>query len=94
MRFSKIAAASAASVMALSGARLGADADRWWHAMGGELGEILEGITDDFNAMQSDYVVVPSYRGTYTETMTGAIAAFRAASSPTSCRSSRSAPAP
>ncbi len=54
----------------------------WWHAMGGELGEILEGITTDFNASQSDYVVVPSYRGTYTETMTGAIAAFRAGEQP------------
>lgn len=54
----------------------------WWHAMGGELGTILEGITTDFNASQSDYVVVPSYRGTYTETMTGAIAAFRAGEQP------------
>ncbi|MDR5904150.1 sn-glycerol-3-phosphate ABC transporter substrate-binding protein UgpB [Franzmannia qiaohouensis] len=55
---------------------------RWWHAMGGELGEILEGITDDFNASQDDYRVRPSYRGNYTETMTGAIAAFRANEQP------------
>lgn len=54
----------------------------WWHAMGGELGEILEGITADFNASQSEYAVRPSYRGTYTETMTGAIAAFRAGEQP------------
>lgn len=55
---------------------------QWWHAMGGELGEILEGITDDFNASQDDYRVVPSYRGNYTETMTSAIAAFRANEQP------------
>lgn len=55
---------------------------RWWHAMGGELGEILEGITEDFNAAQDDYRVTPSYRGNYTETMTGAIAAFRANEQP------------
>lgn len=54
----------------------------WWHAMGGELGEILEGITEDFNAAQDDYRVTPSYRGNYTETMTGAIAAFRANEQP------------
>ncbi|GEN27818.1 ABC transporter substrate-binding protein [Halovibrio variabilis] len=54
----------------------------WWHAMGGQLGEILEGITTDFNASQDEYRVVPSYRGTYTETMTGAIAAFRADEQP------------
>ena len=55
---------------------------QWWHAMGGELGEILEGITEEFNASQDDYRVRPSYRGNYTETMTGAIAAFRARQQP------------
>ncbi|WP_444985691.1 sn-glycerol-3-phosphate ABC transporter substrate-binding protein UgpB [Halomonas mongoliensis] len=55
---------------------------QWWHAMGGELGEILEGITEEFNASQDDYRVTPSYRGNYTETMTGAIAAFRARQQP------------
>ncbi|KAA0013136.1 sn-glycerol-3-phosphate ABC transporter substrate-binding protein UgpB [Billgrantia pellis] len=55
---------------------------QWWHAMSGELSEILEGITSGFNASQDDYRVVPSYRGNYTETMTGAIAAFRAGEQP------------
>lgn len=54
----------------------------WWHAMGGQLGEILESITEDFNASQDEYRVNPSYRGNYTETMTGAIAAFRAGEQP------------
>ena len=54
----------------------------WWHAMGGELGELLEGVAEGFNATQSDYKVVPSFRGTYAETMTGAIAAFRARQQP------------
>jgi sn-glycerol 3-phosphate transport system substrate-binding protein len=55
---------------------------RWWHAMGGELGAILEQIAADFNASQSDYVVTPSFRGSYAETMNGAIAAFRAGEQP------------
>lgn len=54
----------------------------WWHAMGGQLGEILEGMTEEFNASQDEYRVTPSYRGNYTETMTGAIAAFRAGEQP------------
>lgn len=54
----------------------------WWHAMGGELGETLDGIVADFNASQPDYAVVATYRGTYTETMTAAIAAFRAGEQP------------
>ncbi|MCG6662528.1 sn-glycerol-3-phosphate ABC transporter substrate-binding protein UgpB [Halomonas kenyensis] len=55
---------------------------QWWHAMGGELGEMLESVTEAFNASQDDYRVRPSYRGNYTETMTGAIAAFRAGQQP------------
>lgn len=55
---------------------------QWWHAMGGRLGELVDEIAANFNASQSDIVVVPSFRGTYTETMTGAIAAFRAGEQP------------
>ena len=55
----------------------------WWHAMGGELGEKLGKIAQDFNDSQGDYVVKPVYKGTYAETMTGAIAAFRAGQQPT-----------
>jgi sn-glycerol 3-phosphate transport system substrate-binding protein len=55
---------------------------QWWHAMGGQLGEALNALADGFNKSQADYKVVPVYKGTYTETMTGAIAAFRARQQP------------
>ena len=55
---------------------------QWWHAMGGKLGEKVESIAAGFNASQQDYKVVPVYKGNYTETMTGAIAAFRAKKQP------------
>ena len=55
---------------------------QWWHAMAGDLGQKLEKIANDFNASQPDYKVVPVYKGTYPETMTGAIAAFRARQQP------------
>jgi sn-glycerol 3-phosphate transport system substrate-binding protein len=54
----------------------------WWHAMSGELGRQLEKLAADFNASQSDYRIVPSYKGNYTETVTAAIFAFRSHGQP------------
>ena len=53
-----------------------------WHAMAGQLGRQLERLAADFNASQSDYRIVPSYKGTYAETVTAAIFAFRSRSQP------------
>ncbi|WP_139858318.1 sn-glycerol-3-phosphate ABC transporter substrate-binding protein UgpB [Bradyrhizobium ivorense] len=54
----------------------------WWHAMSGELGKQLERLAADFNGSQSDYRIVPAYKGNYTETVTAAIFAFRSRSQP------------
>lgn len=54
----------------------------WWHAMGAELGEKLEAIAAGFNESQSEYKVTPVFKGTYPETLTAAIAAFRAGEQP------------
>ena len=54
----------------------------WWHAMSGELGRQLEKLASDFNATQSDYNIVPVYKGSYTETTTAAIFAFRSQTQP------------
>ena len=48
----------------------------------GELGKQVEKLAADFNATQSDYRIVPVYKGNYTETMTAAIFAFRSRSQP------------
>ncbi|MDQ1899866.1 sn-glycerol-3-phosphate ABC transporter substrate-binding protein UgpB [Paracoccus sp. WLY502] len=74
-----------ASAMALIASLSAANAQteiQWWHAMGGELGAKLEEITKGFNDSQDEYTIVPSYKGTYPETMTAAIAAFRAQQQP------------
>ena len=55
---------------------------QWWHAMGGTNGERVDKIAADFNATQSEYKIVPTYKGNYTETMTAAVAAFRAQEHP------------
>ncbi|MEZ9834535.1 sn-glycerol-3-phosphate ABC transporter substrate-binding protein UgpB [Vibrio breoganii] len=54
----------------------------WWHAMGGALGQKVNEIAADFNASQSEYEIKPVFKGSYAETMTGAIAAFRAKEQP------------
>src|SRR5207237_6548862 len=50
--------------------------------MGGALGDALNGLASKFNASQKDYKVVPTFKGTYPESMTAAIAAFRAGNAP------------
>jgi len=77
------AAAAAAALWAVATPAGAAVEIQWWHAMGGELGQKLEKIANDFNASQSDYKVVPVFKGSYPEAMTAAIAAFRARQNPT-----------
>jgi sn-glycerol 3-phosphate transport system substrate-binding protein len=55
---------------------------QFWHAMGGRLGEVVEEIAEKYNASQGDYVLVPTYKGGYEDTMTAGIAAFRAGQQP------------
>ena len=68
--------------MALASPAQAATEIMWWHAMSGELGKQLEKLAADFNASQSDYRIVPTYKGNYTETVTAAIFAFRSRSQP------------
>ncbi len=55
---------------------------QWWHSMGGALGEWVNDLAKDFNSSQTAYRVVPTFKGSYDESMTAAIAAFRAGNAP------------
>jgi sn-glycerol 3-phosphate transport system substrate-binding protein len=55
---------------------------QWWHSMSGQLGEWVNGLAKDFNGRQSQYKVVPVFKGTYPESFAAAIAAFRAGNAP------------
>ncbi|HEX3114628.1 MAG TPA: sn-glycerol-3-phosphate ABC transporter substrate-binding protein UgpB [Bradyrhizobium sp.] len=74
--------AAVTAALAIASPALAVTDIMWWHAMSGELGRQLERLADDFNASQSDYRIVPSYKGNYTETVTAAIFAFRSRSQP------------
>ena len=73
---------AALAVMALASPAQAATEIMWWHAMSGELGRQLDKLASDFNASQSEYRIVPGYKGNYTETVTAAIFAFRSRSQP------------
>lgn len=54
----------------------------WWHGMGGHLGDVVNQIAEGFNESQDEYAITPVFKGSYEETLTGAIAAFRAGEQP------------
>jgi sn-glycerol 3-phosphate transport system substrate-binding protein len=55
---------------------------QWWHAMTGGNNDVVVKLASDFNASQSEYKVVPTYKGGYADTMNAGIAAFRAGNAP------------
>jgi sn-glycerol 3-phosphate transport system substrate-binding protein len=73
--------AAIAAVMTATGASAQTEI-QWWHAMGGKLGETVNTIVDQFNKSQKDYKVNAVYKGSYPETLTAAVAAFRAKQGP------------
>jgi sn-glycerol 3-phosphate transport system substrate-binding protein len=76
-----ILAAAAAGFAFAAGARAQTEI-QFWHSMGGALGDKVNELATNFNKTQSDYKVVPSYKGQYPESMTAAIAAYRAGNAP------------
>ncbi len=55
---------------------------QFWHAMGGQLGEIVDKFATDYNTHSQNCVINTVYKGNYTENMNAAIAAFRAGEQP------------
>jgi sn-glycerol 3-phosphate transport system substrate-binding protein len=79
----KFLAAAAAVLAAIAGPALAEPIElQWWHAMTAINLERVNKLAADFNALQTDYKVTPVYKGSYPETMTAAIAAFRAGAPP------------
>ena len=77
-----LSSVAAAAVLASTPAAWAQTEIQWWHAMGGNLGEVVNALAEGFNKSQTEYKVTPVYKGSYTETLTAAIAAFRAKQAP------------
>lgn len=55
---------------------------QFWHALDGPNGIRVSRIAEAFNASQESYRVVPVYKGSYAETISSGIAAYRAGAAP------------
>ena len=84
MKIGKLVAALAVTALVLAPVGVWASpiTINWWHAHGGRLGEKVNAIAADFNALQNKYKVVATYKGSYPDTMTAGIAAFRSKTPP------------
>ncbi len=77
-----VLAAVLASAGLFSGSAQAQTEIQWWHSMGGALGEKLNEVAGKFNASQKEYKINAVFKGSYPESMTAAIAAFRAGGAP------------
>ena len=82
MKFSAIGALVAGSLLASPFSAMAQTEVQFWHAFTGRLGELVAEQVETFNASQSDYKVVGSHKGNYSETLNAGIAAFRAQEQP------------
>jgi len=73
---------AAALLSLLAGPARAAVEIQWWHAMQGELGRQVEKLAAGFNESQSEYQIVPVYKGSYSEALSAAIVALRTRQQP------------
>jgi sn-glycerol 3-phosphate transport system substrate-binding protein len=82
MRITRSVALGLALLAGTASAALAQTEIQWWHAMAGANNEVVETLAKEFNESQSDYRVVPVFKGTYPEALNAGIAAFRAGQPP------------
>ena len=82
MRFKTLALASALAATTLFNVAHAQIEIQWWHSMTAVNNEWVNDLARQFNESQKEYKVVPTFKGTYDESMTASIAAFRAGNAP------------
>ncbi|MDD2713300.1 MAG: sn-glycerol-3-phosphate ABC transporter substrate-binding protein, partial [Simplicispira sp.] len=81
MQFKHLALSAAIAVSVCAPAHAQTEI-QWWHSMSAALGDWVNDLAKQYNASQTQYKIVPTYKGSYDESMTGAIAAFRSGNAP------------
>lgn len=81
MTHGRLLGASFAAIALATGASAQTEIE-FWHAFTGRLGELVAEQVETFNNSQSDYTVVATHKGNYSETLNAGIAAFRAGEQP------------
>ncbi|MFS2166868.1 sn-glycerol-3-phosphate ABC transporter substrate-binding protein UgpB [Variovorax sp. Varisp62] len=82
MRFKTLALASALAATTLFNVAQAQTEIQWWHSMTAVNNEWVNDLAKQFNESQKEYKVIPTFKGTYDESMTASIAAFRAGNAP------------
>ncbi|MET3496789.1 sn-glycerol-3-phosphate ABC transporter substrate-binding protein UgpB [Variovorax boronicumulans] len=82
MRFKTLALASALAATTLFNVAQAQTEIQWWHSMTAVNNEWVNDLSKQFNESQKEYKIVPTFKGTYDESMTASIAAFRAGNAP------------
>jgi sn-glycerol 3-phosphate transport system substrate-binding protein len=77
-----LASAAVGTTLLWGQSALAATEVQFWHAFTGRLGELVAEQVETFNSSQSDYQIVASHKGNYSETLNAGIAAFRAKEQP------------
>lgn len=81
MRFKTLATASMLAAMLVGTAQAQTEI-QWWHSMDGALNDWINDLSKQFNASQSTYKIVPTYKGEYDQSLAAGIAAYRAGNAP------------
>ena len=82
MRMKRWSAALAGAAMLATVPSYAVTEIQWWHSMTGANDARVNNIANKFNASQSEYKVVPVFKGNYGESMAAAIAAYRGKNPP------------
>ena len=64
-RSGSIRVAAFAALLGFAGAASAVTEVSFWHSMTGALGDRVQSIADRFNASQTEFKIVPVYKGTY-----------------------------
>ena len=83
MRSTKLVLLALVLCLTLSSSALAKVNITFWHAMGAELGEATEYLTQKFNEIQDEIEVEAIYQGRYSDLNTKLVASFSAGTSPT-----------
>lgn len=82
MKLKKIALATILGAGTLMSASYAQTEIQWWHSMNGALNDWVNDLAKEFNESQTDYKVVPVFKGDYEQSMTAGIAAIRSGNAP------------
>jgi sn-glycerol 3-phosphate transport system substrate-binding protein len=78
----QLSAAALAAFLVLPTASWAQTEIQWWHSMTAVNNEVVNDLARDFNASQKEFKVVPVYKGSYAESLTAGVAAFRSGNAP------------